>query len=78
MIQNAEIWQKHIYLAGWRGALKRPTSENTSILLTRPFYARNLMAKDEFKNLGFGEEKPPADTKKEDNKESGKKGELRW
>jgi len=34
---------------------------------------RNLMAKDEFKNLGFGEEKP-ADGKVDE----GKKGELRW
>ena len=34
---------------------------------------RNLMAKDEFKNLGFGEEKP-ADGKADE----GKKGELRW
>ncbi|KAH8665748.1 hypothetical protein BGZ60DRAFT_488723 [Tricladium varicosporioides] len=36
---------------------------------------RNLMAKDEFKNLGFGEEKPLP--KKED-AEEGKKNELRW
>jgi len=38
---------------------------------------RNLMAKDEFKNLGFGEEKPAIAPKKEDAAE-GKKGELRW
>ena len=36
------------------------------------------MAKDEFKNLGFSEEKPAADTKADDSKETGKKGELRW
>jgi cytochrome c oxidase assembly protein subunit 19 len=38
---------------------------------------RNLMAKDEFKNLGFGEEKSATAAKKEDAAE-GKKGELRW
>ena len=37
---------------------------------------RNLMAKDEFKNLGFGEDKP-AD-KKDEPADQGKKGELRW
>jgi len=39
---------------------------------------RNLMAKDEFKNLGFGEEKAPAEPKKEDREDKGQKGELRW
>lgn len=35
------------------------------------------MAKDEFKNLGFGEDKiKSAEPKKEG--EAGKKGELRW
>lgn len=34
---------------------------------------RNLMAKDEFKNLGFGEEKA-----QEPEKDEGQKGELRW
>jgi cytochrome c oxidase assembly protein subunit 19 len=34
------------------------------------------MAKDEFKNLGFGEEKPMASAKKD--AADGKKGELRW
>jgi cytochrome c oxidase assembly protein subunit 19 len=38
---------------------------------------RNLMAKDEFKNLGFGDDKPAAEDKKDGN-EKGKKGELRW
>jgi cytochrome c oxidase assembly protein subunit 19 len=40
------------------------------------FY-RNLMAKDEFKNLGFGEDKAQVEPKK-DLDEKGKKGELRW
>ena len=35
------------------------------------------MAKDEFKNLGFGEDRP-AEKKKEDAGDKGKKGELRW
>ena len=38
---------------------------------------RNLMAKDEFKNLGFGEDKATSEPKK-DLDEKGKKGELRW
>ena len=38
---------------------------------------RNLMAKDEFKNLGFGADKPPIDPKK-DEQDKGQKGELRW
>ena len=38
---------------------------------------RNLMAKDEFKNLGFKEDKPAADPKK-DGEDKGEKGELRW
>ena len=38
---------------------------------------RNLMAKDEFKNLGFSEDPPAVDTKKDD-PEKGVKGELRW
>ena len=36
------------------------------------------MAKDEFKNLGFSEEKPAADTKKKDGADKGRKGELSW
>lgn len=35
------------------------------------------MAKDEFKNLGFSEDKPAAEPKKE-REEKGEKGELRW
>jgi cytochrome c oxidase assembly protein subunit 19 len=35
------------------------------------------MAKDEFKNLGFGEDKPAVEDKKDD-ADKGKKGELRW
>jgi cytochrome c oxidase assembly protein subunit 19 len=35
------------------------------------------MAKDEFKNLGFGEDKPAAEPKR-DGEDKGKKGELRW
>jgi cytochrome c oxidase assembly protein subunit 19 len=38
---------------------------------------RNLMAKDEFKNLGFKEDKRP-DTKQDESAEKGEKGELRW
>ncbi|KAH8591621.1 cytochrome c oxidase assembly protein COX19 [Bisporella sp. PMI_857] len=38
---------------------------------------RNLMARDEFKNLGFADEKPTTATK-EDSADKGEKGELRW
>ncbi len=36
------------------------------------------MAKDEFKNLGFGEKKPATDATKGADAEKGEKGELRW
>jgi len=39
---------------------------------------RNLMAKDEFKNLGFGEEKPAAEGNTSGGVDKGKEGELRW
>jgi hypothetical protein len=35
------------------------------------------MAKDEFKNLGFGEDAPATEPKKNET-DKGKKGELRW
>ncbi|KAH7326722.1 cytochrome c oxidase assembly protein COX19 [Stachybotrys elegans] len=38
---------------------------------------RNLMAKDEFKNLGFQEPDPPAQHQQQE-PEKGQKGELRW
>ena len=40
------------------------------------YWVRNLMAKDEFKNLGFGEDKPAE--MKDDAGDQGKKDELRW
>ncbi|CAD6504618.1 BgTH12-00126 [Blumeria graminis f. sp. triticale] len=40
---------------------------------------RNLMAKDEFKNLGFSDEKDELTSgRKEEKEEKGTKGELRW
>lgn len=39
---------------------------------------RNLMAKDEFKNLGFADNKPTEESKKNTGAEKGPKGELRW
>jgi cytochrome c oxidase assembly protein subunit 19 len=39
---------------------------------------RNLMAKDEFKNLGFSDDKPAENTKRDDGADKGQKGELRW
>ena len=36
------------------------------------------MAKDEFKNLGFGEDKPAPNGKKDDAIDKAKKDELRW
>ncbi|KAM7190633.1 cytochrome c oxidase assembly protein COX19 [Naviculisporaceae sp. PSN 640] len=38
---------------------------------------RNLMAKDDFKNLGFKEDPKPASSQN-DSSEQGVKGELRW
>ena len=46
----------------------------TNVVLSR----RNLMAKDEFKNLGFKEEKPVEDSKQDDGAQKGDKNELRW
>lgn len=39
---------------------------------------RNLMAKDEFKNLGFTEDKPAEESKKGSGADKETKGELRW
>ncbi|RDL42106.1 Uncharacterized protein BP5553_02085 [Venustampulla echinocandica] len=39
---------------------------------------RNLMAKDEFKNLGFGEDKPGTPEGTKVGADEGKKNELRW
>lgn len=39
---------------------------------------RNLMAKDEFKNLGFADEKPSEASKNDGGTDKGSKGELRW
>ena len=36
------------------------------------------MAKDEFKNLGFKDDKKPPDQKKDPEEEKIKPGELRW
>ncbi|EAA34833.3 hypothetical protein GE21DRAFT_1030 [Neurospora crassa] len=39
---------------------------------------RNLMAKDDFKNLGFKEDEPSSTPKPAAEAEKGVKGELRW
>ena len=39
---------------------------------------RNLMARDDFKNLGFTESSTTIVAKKAPEGEEGKKGELRW
>jgi len=70
MIRNAATWQNHICPAGWTGT---NLFQQALFIYTNGSLNRNLMAKDEFKNLGFAEK--PA--KKED-EEKGEKGELRW
>lgn len=60
------------------GEVRRTHPSRHSHLLIDVRDGRNLMAKDEFKNLGFGDEKPVAAVKKEDEAEQGQKGELRW
>ncbi|KAG0649956.1 Cytochrome c oxidase assembly COX19 [Hyphodiscus hymeniophilus] len=66
---------------GYLGCMKRNKGMNDPECrnLAKSYLAcrmdRNLMAKDEFKNLGFGEEKP---VEKKDHGDEGKKGELRW
>jgi hypothetical protein len=66
--------RNHIWLVGWIGAFKSNFLMCDRLIMVDD---RNLMAKDEFKNLGFGEDKP-ADEKKDDVADKGKKGELRW
>jgi len=51
-------------------------SSTDAILLTGTLASSNLMAKDDFKNLGFSEQKVLI--KKREEEEKGKKGELRW
>jgi cytochrome c oxidase assembly protein subunit 19 len=36
------------------------------------------MAKDDFKNLGFHDDKPAEEAKKDDGADKGVKGEIRW
>ncbi|KAK4457886.1 hypothetical protein QBC42DRAFT_30917 [Cladorrhinum samala] len=38
----------------------------------------NLMAKDDFKNLGFKEKAPKQEDNAKDSRDTGVKGELRW
>lgn len=52
--------------------LQDPAAEQSADI-----FQRNLMAKDEFKNLGFGDDKAAIEPKK-DEEDKGKKGELRW
>jgi len=70
MITSAGIGRSHTWLVAWIGVFGCGAAR-----LLRLILGRNLMAKDEFKNLGFGEDTP--DMKEEDG-EKGKKGELRW
>jgi hypothetical protein len=72
-MRSVGAWRNHIWAVEWTGMLDLKISTCGSLLM---FY-RNLMAKDEFKNLGFGEDKAQVEPKK-DLDEKGKKGELRW
>lgn len=75
MTPSAGISQNHTYRVGWRGTHNRTFCLR---MATNKRSGRNLMAKDEFKNLGFGDDKPTEDTKKDDGADKGQKGELRW
>ena len=73
MKTNAEIWPSHIWLAAWIS--KDPLLPMVRDLLIEVLaFARNLMARDEFKNLGFKDDAKP----KPKSDEQGVKGELRW
>ena len=71
MRQSVGILQRLIWVVGWIGMQGLPVhllGLHGDITDTE---CRNLMAKDEFKNLGFGDDKAKE-------AEGGKKGELRW
>lgn len=68
---SAVSWPSHIWLAGWIGESRSVTV--FSMAHSSP-QTSNLMARDEFKNLGFqdaAEDKTPE-------REKGVKGELQW
>lgn len=72
MQTSAGTWPRPIWVAGW-------TSESRELNFHAKAYShlmasRNLMARDEFKNLGF---RDPAEEKKNE-PEKGVKGELLW
>lgn len=77
MNRSAEIWQSRISLAAWIGMLSPFAMLSIVTIAEFILQYRNLMAKDEFKNLGFSDEKA-ADAAKKVEKEKSHEGELRW
>lgn len=78
----AETWPSHTWLAEWismRPLTRHCVPRNYALTVVEP---RNLMARDEFKNLGFKDAKEDKvandNTPKPGQSENGAKGELRW
>lgn len=77
MMNSVETLPNPTSHAAWRGkSLGRPCFNYASTRLTS-LPSRNLMAKDDFKNLGFREGSKPASPSTSE-PEQGVKGELRW
>lgn len=57
MIRSVENWRNHTSHVGWIGIMiftvRKSVSSDSDV-----FKLRNLMARDDFKNLGFSEEPP--------------------
>lgn len=78
MIRSAGNWRNHIWPAEWTGRLlQRPKFNSYFRKLIIALY-RNLMAKDEFKNLGFADDQPAESKDNGAKVEKTEKNELKW
>jgi hypothetical protein len=81
MIRSVGSWQRRIWRVGWTGGSSLCAGMRRELKADWCEY-RNLMARDEFKNLGFAEDAPATAEKKPGaggaEEEKGAKGELRW
>lgn len=77
---NVGRWQRHISHAAWNSGLAALNSPLDVSVWSRANHVifSNLMAKDDFKNLGFKEKEPASTPKPAAEPEKGVKGELQW
>lgn len=75
-------WQRPISHAAWNSGWQLHLSPADVSVCSRSranhVIFSNLMAKDDFKNLGFKEKDPPSTPKPAAEAEKGVKGELQW